>query len=104
MGMAFSGYTLLAYSSSEQEAICTYHETCNGYCRCIISRLDYKIGRWTADVETDQIYIAMEGWRQVSGDWIDYYRFNADATIVDNIYDEATGQGRIYSPPFRIPV
>lgn len=69
-----------------------------------MSRLDFKRGRWSADVETDQIYVAMEGWRQTSGDWIDYYRFNAPSTIMDNIYDEAIGQGRLYMPRVRIPV
>jgi hypothetical protein len=69
-----------------------------------VSRLDAKRGRWTADTETDQIYMALEGWRQVSGDWVDYYRFNAPATEIDNIYDEATGQGRLYFPRVRIPV
>lgn len=61
-------------------------------------------GRWTADVETDQIYMAERGWRDVSGDWVDYYRFNADATQVDPVYDEATGEGRLYYPRIRIPV
>ena len=69
-----------------------------------MSRLDNKIGRWTADVETDQIYTAMRGWRQVSGDWIDYYRFNAPATVIDDIFDEAVGEGRVYYPRIRIPV
>lgn len=57
-----------------------------------------------ADVETDRIYTAMKGWRDVSGDWVDYYRFNPSSTIVDSIYDEATGQGRLYFSPVRIPV
>lgn len=69
-----------------------------------MSRLDWKNGRWTADVETDQIYFAARGWRDVSGDWVDYYRYNADATQVDPIYDEATGAGRIYYAPVRIPI
>jgi hypothetical protein len=69
-----------------------------------VSRLDAKRGKWSADTETDQIYMALEGWRQVSGDWVDYYRFNAPATEIDNIYDEATGQGRLYFPRVRIPV
>ena len=69
-----------------------------------MSRLDWKNGRFMADVETDQIYTAMRGWRDVSGDWVDYYRFNATSTIIDDIYDEATGQGRLYYPAIRIPV
>ena len=69
-----------------------------------MSRLDWKNGRWTADVETDQMYIAMRGWRDVSGDWIDYYTFNPSSTQIDPIYDEATGEGRVYNPAVRIPV
>lgn len=70
----------------------------------VMSRLDWKNGRWMADVETDLIYGAMRGWRDVSGDWVDYYKFNAAGTIVDDIYDEAIGAGRVYSPAVRIPV
>jgi hypothetical protein len=69
-----------------------------------VSRLDGKRGRWTADVETDQIYTAMEGWRQTSGDWVDYYKFNAPSTTMNSIYDEANEQGRLYFPRIRIPV
>jgi hypothetical protein len=69
-----------------------------------MSRLDNKRGRWTSDVETDQIYIAMRGWQGVAGDWIDYYKFNAPATSIDNIYDEAIAPGRQYETRVRIPV
>jgi hypothetical protein len=69
-----------------------------------MSKLDFKVGRWTADVETDQIYFAMRGWRDVSGDWIDYYKYNSASTVMGDIYDEAEGPGRVYYPPIRIPV
>lgn len=68
-----------------------------------MGRLDWKKGRWSADQETDRIFKGMQGWRDVSGDWIDYYRLDRDATIVDPIYDEATGAGRIYKPAVRVP-
>lgn len=69
-----------------------------------MSRLDWKNGRWMADVETDQIYGAMRGWRDVSGDWVDYFKYDASATLVDDIYDEAVGKGRVYKLAVRIPV
>lgn len=69
-----------------------------------MARIDWKKGRWTADQETDRIYKAMRGWRDVSGDWIDYYRYNEAATVIDPIYDEATGAGRIYGSRTRVPV
>lgn len=68
-----------------------------------MGRLDWKKGRWSADQETDRILKGMRGWRDVSGDWLDYYRLNSAATVIDNIYDEATGEGRIYLPPVRVP-
>lgn len=69
-----------------------------------MGRLDWKHGRhFNADAETDRIYKAMRGWRDVSGDWIDYYRYNSASTQIDNVYDEATGQGRVYYPRVRIP-
>lgn len=69
-----------------------------------MSRLDWKRGRWNADTETDLIYKAMRGWADLAGDWIDYYRFNSEYTSLDPIYDEASGQGRIYEPRVRIKV
>lgn len=69
-----------------------------------MGRLDWKRGRFNADSETDRFYKAMRGWRDVSGDWIDYFRFNYANTILDDVYDEATGAGRLYFPRVRIPV
>lgn len=69
-----------------------------------MGRLDWKKGRFTSDQETDRIYKAMRGWRDVSGDWVDYYKFNASATLIGDIYDEATGTGRVYSARIRVPV
>lgn len=69
-----------------------------------MSRLDWKRGRYSADQETDRVYSAMRGWRDTSGDWIDYFRFDEANTILDPIYDEATGVGRVYLPRVRVPV
>lgn len=68
-----------------------------------MSRIDWKKGRWPATREVELVYEAMRGWRDVSGDWLDYYRFNPNSTQIDPIYDEATGQGRVYYPPVRVP-
>ena len=69
-----------------------------------MGKLDWKKGRWSADQETDRIFKAMRGWRDVAGDWINYYRYDAASTVIDPIYDEAAGSGRLYLPPIRIPV
>lgn len=67
-----------------------------------MGRLDWKKGRWSADTETDAIYKGMRGWADLAGDWIDYYRFDAESTTIDDIYDEANGKGRIYKPRVRV--
>lgn len=70
----------------------------------MMSRLDRKKGsRFGPDAETNRIYNGMEGWRDVFGDWLTYYRYNSAETVMDPIYDEAIGSGRIYYPPLRVP-
>lgn len=67
-----------------------------------MSRLDWKRGRFNADNETDRMFQGLRGWRDVNGDWLNYYRYNASATT-SNIYGESTGQGRVYLSPVRVP-
>lgn len=45
----------------------------------------------------------MAGWRDVNGDWIFYYRFNPNTSQMDDVYDEAAGNGRVYDGPIRVP-
>jgi hypothetical protein len=68
-----------------------------------MSRTDWKKGRFSADVDTDRTFKRMRGWRDVYGDWLDYYRLNEASTQIDPIYDEAVGEGRVYFPPVRLP-
>lgn len=69
-----------------------------------MARLDWKKGaRFGADAETNRIYNGMEGWRDVYGDWLTYFRYNAAATQIDPIYDEAIGTGRQFYPGIRVP-
>lgn len=68
-----------------------------------MGRMDWKRGRFSADFETDRILHGLRGYRDVSGDWLNYYRLDTDATQVDPIYGEAIGQGRVYKPPVRMP-
>ena len=68
-----------------------------------MSRLDWKKGRYSADVETNSIFSGLEGWRAENGDWFNYYRFNAGASVMDDVYDEASGSGKSYFPPVRVP-
>jgi hypothetical protein len=68
-----------------------------------MGRLDWKKGRFSADSETERIFRGLRGYRDTTGDWLDYYRLNEAATQIDPIYDEAVG-GRVYFPPVRVPV
>lgn len=68
-----------------------------------MSRLDWKRGRFSADLETDRIFKGLRGWRDVNGDWLNYYRFDSAATQLDPIYGEAIGTGRMYKSPVRMP-
>lgn len=67
-----------------------------------MSRADWKRGRFNADYETDKMFQGLRGWRDVNGDWLNYYRFNEDATT-KNFYGESTGSGRQYLAPVRVP-
>lgn len=68
-----------------------------------MSRLDFKHGRFNSDFETNRIFTAMEGWRRSYGDVLRYYRFNAAASQMDPVYDEASGTGRVYYAPIAVP-
>lgn len=45
----------------------------------------------------------MRGWRDVNGDWLNYYRYDAASTLVDPVYGESLGSGRKYLAPVRVP-
>src|ERR1017187_590110 len=70
----------------------------------VMARLDRKRGSpFGSDAETNRVFSGMEGWRDVYGDWLNYFRYNPALTQIDPIYDEAIGQGRVYFPPIRVP-
>lgn len=68
-----------------------------------MSRLDWKRGAFNPDSETERIFAGMAGWRDVNGDWIYYFRYNTNASQMDDVYDEAVGVGRVYNGPIRVP-
>lgn len=45
----------------------------------------------------------MEGWRDTTGDFIRYYKYNEAGSEMDPVYDEATGTGRAYFAPLVVP-
>ena len=54
-----------------------------------MARLDAKHGRQNNDQATDKMLQAMRGYAENNGDWITYYRYDDNATVVDDVYDEA---------------
>lgn len=68
-----------------------------------MSRLDFKNGRFNSDYETNRVFDAMQGWQRSYGDVLRYYRFDAAASQMDSVYDEAVGAGRQYKPPIAVP-
>lgn len=69
-----------------------------------MARIDWKHSqRFNADSLTDKIFGALRGWQSTYGDWVVYYRFNAAATQIDDVYDEAVGQGEQWLSPVRVP-
>jgi hypothetical protein len=69
-----------------------------------VARTDWKRSpRFNPDSDTKTILEAMRGWQSAQGDWVAYYRWNPAATVMDDVYDEAVGQGLVYYPPIQLP-
>lgn len=67
-----------------------------------MARVDHKRGRLNTDQATDKILSAMRGYAENQGDWLTYYRFDELHTVVDDVYDEAIGDGLLFLPPVRM--
>lgn len=67
-----------------------------------MSRIDHKRGRLNADQATDRMFQAMRGYAENNGDWLWYYRYDDASTVMDDVYDEAIGDGLIFLAPVRI--
>lgn len=69
-----------------------------------MSRLDFKRGRFSPDLETNEIEEGLRGYQTGYGDQIDYYRFLRESSTMHDIYDEGTEGGRVYNGPVVLPV
>lgn len=69
-----------------------------------MGRLDFGSGRFDADYETNEIHEALQGWATEFGDNVLYYRYWGSESQVHDIWDEATGVGRVWHPPHEIEV
>lgn len=70
-----------------------------------MARIDWKRSqRFNPDSDTQKIFEALKGWQSTHGDWVAYFRWNPNKTVMDDVYDEAIGVGLIYDPPFQLPM
>lgn len=69
-----------------------------------MSRLDWKHGRFNSESETREIHGALFGHQRNFGDHVDYYRFLRGDSRMHDIYDEGFQEGRVFKPPFPLPV
>jgi hypothetical protein len=67
-----------------------------------MARIDSKRGRMNNDQATDKAFQAMRGYAENNGDWLTYYRFDPDSTVMHDVYDEAISGGLRYLPPVRV--
>lgn len=71
--------------------------------RSIPNRLGRKQGRFSVDFEVNEINAGLRGHQQAFGDSIDYYRFQFENSTVDDVYDEGSGEGKVYLGPIETP-
>lgn len=68
-----------------------------------MSRMDWKRGRFSVEFETNEIDSALEGRQDEIGDTVEYYRFSKELSETHDIYDEGSGEGRVFTGPFPLP-
>lgn len=66
-------------------------------------RADWKRGRFGINAETTLIHRALRGWQARTGDVLTYYRFQRAESEMHDVYDEATGAGRVYYGRWQVP-
>lgn len=69
-----------------------------------MGRLDWKRGRWSAGVETEQIADGLRGYQPAFGDHITYFRFDFEKSQRHAVYDESVSVGRQFAGPIEVPV
>lgn len=66
-------------------------------------RADWKRGRFNINAETTFIHRALRGWQARTGDVLTYYRFQYAESEIHDVYDEATGAGRVFYGRWQLP-
>ena len=69
-----------------------------------MSRLDWKKGRFDVNKETNEIQEALRGHQGAQvGDAVLWFRFESEASVTNDVYDEGSGVGRVFRPPVPVP-
>lgn len=66
-------------------------------------RADWKRGRFGINAETTFIHRALRGWQNRTGDSVTYFRFQRAESDMHDVYDEATGAGRVFYGRWQVP-
>lgn len=66
-------------------------------------RADWKRGRFGVNTETTLIHRALRGWQARTGDSVTYFRFQHGESEMHDVYDEATGAGRVFYGRWQLP-
>lgn len=66
-------------------------------------RADWKRGRFGINTETTLIHRALRGWQNRTGDVVTYFRFQRDESGMHEVYDEASGAGRVFYGRWQLP-
>ncbi|MGW3153720.1 hypothetical protein [Streptomyces sp. NPDC001089] len=66
-------------------------------------RADWKRGRFGINAETTLIHRALRGWQNRTGDSVTYFRFQYAESDMHDVYDEATGVGKVFYGKWQLP-
>ncbi len=67
-------------------------------------RADWKRGRFTAAHESSRIDKGLRAWQRHKGDTLNWFRFDADSSMMHDVYDEGAANGRAYHLPISVPI
>lgn len=68
------------------------------------NRLDWKRGRFTLNSDANSFRASIQAWQGYMGTEVQYWRFQKDLSYVNDVYDEGDKHGKVFHPPFILPV
>ena len=69
-----------------------------------VGRADWKRGRWSAEVETQEIAEGIRAYQPGFGDQVLYFRYDYSRSVEHPVYDEAMSAGRVFKGPVEVQV